>query len=165
MRTEDLRQYLSDYELRSHCSKANIDNIRRILSSFFSWLEDEDYILKSPIRRIKKIRSTRTVKDTYSDESLEKMRDGAKTLRDLAIIDLLASTGMRVGELVKLDIADETSSVVNALFLAKVTRSDQSTLMHERKSIFGTTLHPELIAPPPYSSRCASHIADSASAE
>lgn len=59
MRTEDLRQYLSDYELYSHCSKANIDNIRRILSSFFSWLEDEDYILKSPIRRIKKIRSTR----------------------------------------------------------------------------------------------------------
>lgn len=106
MRTEDLRQYLSDYELRSRCSKANIDNIRRILSSFFSWLEDEDYILKSPIRRIKKIRSTKTVKDTYSDESLEKMRDGAKTLRDLAIIDLLASTGMRVGELVKLDIAD-----------------------------------------------------------
>lgn len=106
MRTEDLRQYLSDYELRSRCSKANIDNIRRILSSFFSWLEDEDYILKSPIRRIKKIRSTRTVKDTYSDESLEKIRDGAKTLRDLAIIDLLASTGMRVGELVKLDIAD-----------------------------------------------------------
>ncbi len=106
MRTEDLRQYLSDYELHSHCSKANIDNIRRILSSFFSWLEDEDYILKSPIRRIKKIRSTRTVKDTYSDESLEKMRDGAKTLRDLAVIDLLASTGMRVGELVRLNIAD-----------------------------------------------------------
>lgn len=106
MRTEDLRQYLSNYELQSRCSKANIDNIRRILSSFFSWLEDENYILKSPVRRIKKIRSARTVKDTYSDESLEKMRDGAKTLRDLAIIDLLASTGMRVGELVKLDIAD-----------------------------------------------------------
>lgn len=106
MRTEDLRQYLSNYEIGSRCSKANIDNIRRILSSFFSWLEDEDYILKSPIRRIKKIRSTKTVKDTYSDESLEKMRDGAKTLRDLAVIDLLASTGMRVGELVKLNIAD-----------------------------------------------------------
>ena len=104
--TDDLRQYLTNYELQSHCGKTNLDNIRRILSSFFSWLEDEDHILKSPIRRIKKIRSTRSVKETYSDESLEKMRDGAKTLRDLAIIDLLASTGMRVGELVKLDIAD-----------------------------------------------------------
>ena len=106
LRTKDLRQYLSNYELRSHCSKANIDNIRRILSSFFSWLEDEDYILKSPIRRIKKIRAVMPVKDTYTDEMLEKMRDGAKTLRDLAMIDLLSSTGMRVGELVNLDLAD-----------------------------------------------------------
>lgn len=106
MRTDDLRRYLSEYEESSQCSKANIDNIRRILSSLFSWLEDEDYILKSPIRRIRKIKSARTVKDTYTDEALEKMRDGAKTLRDLALIDLLASTGMRVGELVKLDIAD-----------------------------------------------------------
>lgn len=106
MRTEDLRRYLTDYECASHCSKVNIDNIRRILSSFFSWLEDEDHILKSPVRRIRKIKSTRTVKETYTDEALEKMRDGVKTLRDLALIDLLASTGMRVGELVKLDIAD-----------------------------------------------------------
>ena len=106
MRTEDLRRYLTDYERTSHCSKVNIDNIRRILSSFFSWLEDEDHILKSPVRRIRKIKSTRTVKETYTDEALEKMRDGVKTLRDLALIDLLASTGMRVGELVKLDIAD-----------------------------------------------------------
>lgn len=106
MRTEDLRRYLTDYERASRCSKVNIDNIRRILSSFFSWLEDEDHILKSPVRRIRKIKSTRTVKETYTDEALEKMRDGAATLRDLALIDLLASTGMRVGELVKLDIAD-----------------------------------------------------------
>lgn len=106
MRTEDLRRYLTDYERASHCSKVNIDNIRRILSSFFSWLEDEDHILKSPVRRIRKIKSTRTVKETYTDEALEKMRDGATTLRDLALINLLASTGMRVGELVKLDIAD-----------------------------------------------------------
>ena len=106
MRTEDLRRYLTDYERASHCSKVNIDNIRRILSSFFSWVEDEDHILKSPVRRIRKIKSTRTVKETYTDEALEKMRDGVKTLRDLALIDLLASTGMRVGELVKLDIAD-----------------------------------------------------------
>lgn len=106
IRTEDLRSYLCNYELRSQCSKVSIDNVRRILSSFFSWLEAEDYILKSPIRRIRKIKTTRTVKEIYSDEALERMRDGAKTARDLAIVDLLASTGMRVGELVKLNRND-----------------------------------------------------------
>ena len=104
--TDDLRQYLAAYQLRNGCSKANIDNVRRILSSFFAWLEDEDYILKSPVRRIHKIRTTQTVKETYSDEVLEIMRDGCETVRDLALIDLLASTGMRVGELVRLNIED-----------------------------------------------------------
>ena len=104
--TDDLRQYLADYQQKSACSKANIDNVRRILSTFFAWLEDENYILKSPVRRIHKIRTTKSVKETYSDEALEMMRDGCKTERDLAMIDLLASTGMRVGELVRLDIAD-----------------------------------------------------------
>ena len=106
IQTDELRIYLSEYQQNSQCSKANIDNIRRILSSFFSWLEDENYILKSPVRRIHKIRTTKTVKETYTDESLETMRDKCGNLRDLAIIDLLASTGMRVGELVKLNISD-----------------------------------------------------------
>lgn len=104
--TEDLRKYLSDYHEKNNCSKSNIDNIRRILSSFFSWLEDEDYILKSPVRRIHKIKSAKTVKETYTDEMLECMRDNCGSLRDLAIIDMLASTGMRVGELVHLNIED-----------------------------------------------------------
>lgn len=104
--TEDLRKYLSDYHEENNCSKSNIDNIRRILSSFFSWLEDEDYILKSPVRRIHKIKSSKTVKDTYTDEMLECMRDNCDSVRDLAIIDMLASTGMRVGELVHLNIED-----------------------------------------------------------
>lgn len=104
--TEDLRKYLSDYHEENNCSKSNIDNIRRILSSFFSWLEDEDYILKSPVRRIHKIKSAKTVKETYTDEMLEYMRDNCDLLRDLAIIDMLASTGMRVGELVHLNIED-----------------------------------------------------------
>lgn len=104
--TDDLRQYLADYQLRNNCSKANIDNVRRILSTFFSWLEDENYILKSPVRRIHKIRTTKSVKETYTDEVLEMMRDGCETIRDLAMIDLLASTGMRVGELVQLNIED-----------------------------------------------------------
>ena len=106
MQTDDLRPYLSDSHQQTQCSKGNIDNIRRIMSSFFTWLEDENYILKSPVRRIHKIRSNKTVKETYTDEALETMRDQCGCLRDLAMIDLLASTGMRVGELVHLNKDD-----------------------------------------------------------
>lgn len=106
MQTDDLRTYLSDYQQQTQCSRSNIDNIRRIMSSFFTWLEDENYILKSPVRRIHKIRSNQTVKETYTDEALETMRDQCGSLRDLAMIDLLASTGMRVGELVRLNRDD-----------------------------------------------------------
>lgn len=104
--TEDLRIYLDNYQRISGVSRVTIDNIRRILSSFFSWLEDEDYIQKSPVRRIHKVKTCRTVKETYSDEALELMRDHSECVRDLALIDMLASTGMRVGELVKLDKSD-----------------------------------------------------------
>lgn len=104
--TEDLRVYLSEYQKKNNASKQTIDNIRRILSSFFTWLEDEDYILKSPVRRIHKIKTMKQVKETYSDEVLERLRDNCKTIRDLALIDMLASTGMRVGELVKLNRVD-----------------------------------------------------------
>lgn len=104
--TDDLRKYLTDYQNVHKSSRVTIDNIRRILSSFFSWLEDEDYIVKSPVRRIHKVKSATTIKETYSDESLELMRDNCNSLRDLALIDILASTGMRVGELVLLNIDD-----------------------------------------------------------
>ena len=104
--TDDLRSYLNDYQLTSGATKVTVDNIRRILSSFFSWPEDEDYIVKSPVRRIHKVKVGKTVKETYSDEALEQMRDHCEGIRDLALIDLLASTGMRVGELVKLNRND-----------------------------------------------------------
>ena len=104
--TEMLRDYLAKYQLNNNCGKVTIDNIRRNLSSFFSWLEDEDYIIKSTVRRIHKVRTGTTVKETFSDESIEKLRDGCADVRDLAIIDLLYSTGIRVGELVNLDRKD-----------------------------------------------------------
>lgn len=104
--TDDLRLYLSKYQSQRKSSKVTIDNIRRILSSFFSWLEDEDYILKSPVRRIHKIKTGKCIKETYTDEALEHLRDNSTELRDIAMIDLFASTGMRVGELVQLDRED-----------------------------------------------------------
>ena len=104
--TEDLRLYLTEYQSKNQSSRVTIDNIRRILSSFFSWLEDEDYIIKSPVRRIHKVKTVSNIKETYSDEDLERMRDNCEELRDLAMIDMLASTGMRVGEMVLLNRDD-----------------------------------------------------------
>ena len=106
METDDLRTYLTEYQQEKNSSKVTVDNIRRILSSFFSWLEDEDYILKSPARRIHKVKAALTIKETHTDEALEKMRDNCDETRDLALIDILASTGMRVGELVLLNRND-----------------------------------------------------------
>ena len=133
--TDDLRGYLSYYQIERKASKTTIDNIRRILSSYYSWLEDEDYILKSPVRRIHKIKTTKVVKDTYSDEDLEKMRDNCNCLRDLAIIDMLASTGIRVGELVGLNRADINFNERECIVLGKgdkerVVYFDARTKLH-----------------------------------
>lgn len=117
--TDDLRIYLTQYQNRKNLSKVTVDNVRRILSSFFSWLEDEDYILKSPVRRIHKVKTTSNIKETYSDESLELMRDSCTELRDLAMIDMLASTGMRVGEMILLNRSDVNFSDRECIVLGK----------------------------------------------
>ncbi len=104
--TDDLRSYLSDYQEKKSSSKVTMDNIRRILSSFYGWLEDEDYIIKSPVRRIHKVKAGKVVKEVFSDENLEKMRDSCDADRDEVIIDMLASTGMRIGEMVLLNRDD-----------------------------------------------------------
>lgn len=104
--SDDLRSYLNDYEAERGAGKVTIDNIRRIMSSFFSWLEDEDYVVKSPVRRIHRVKCAQVTKDVFTDEQVESLREGCTCTRDLAIIEILASTGMRVGELVRLDIAD-----------------------------------------------------------
>ena len=138
--TNDLRSYLTDYQIERKSSKVTIDNIRRILSSFFSWLEDEDYILKSPVRRIHKVKTATTIKETYTDEALETMRDNCETLRDLAMIDMLASTGMRVNwyfSIVMTSILRNES----AWFLVKAARNEWFTSMPAPKYICKIILH------------------------
>lgn len=119
IQTEDLRKYLTDYQMQNGSSKVTIDNIRRILSSFFAWLEDEDYIIKSPVRRIHKVKTVSNIKETYTDEELELMRDSCEELRDLAIVDMLASTGMRIGEMVLLNRNDLNFNERECIVLGK----------------------------------------------
>lgn len=101
--TDNIRAYLDDYSANSSTSKVSMDNIRRVLSSFFSWLEEEDYIRKNPVKRIHKIKALKTIKQAYTEENIETLKDSCSSLRDKVIIELLASTGMRVGELVSLN--------------------------------------------------------------
>ena len=117
--TETLRNYLSNYKNNSTAGMVTIDNIRRTLSSFFAWLENEDYIEKSPVRRIYKVKATKKVKETFTDENLEKLRDTCSNVRDLAILELLISTGMRVGELTKLNISDMNFQERSCIVLGK----------------------------------------------
>ena len=117
--TETLRNYLADYKSNSNAGMVTIDNIRRILSSFFAWLGNEDYIVKSPVRRIHKVKATKKVKETLTDENLEKLRDTCSNVRDLAILELLISTGMRVGELTRLNISDMNFQERSCIVLGK----------------------------------------------
>ena len=117
--TETLRNYLSNYKNNSTVGMVTIDNIRRTLSSFFAWLENEDYIVKSPVRRIHKVKATKKVKETLTDENLEKLRDTCSNVRDLAILELLISTGMRVGELTRLNISDMDFQERSCIVLGK----------------------------------------------
>ena len=144
MQTDDLRAYLTEYQEKHGSSRVTIDNIRRILSSFFSWLEDEDHILKSPVRRIHKVKTATNIKDTYTDEELEKMRDNCTELRDLAIVDMLASTGMRIGEMVLLNKADINFNERECVVFGKgdkerVVYFDARTKIHLQNYIDGRT--------------------------
>lgn len=155
--TDDLRDYLTNHQTERGSSRVTIDNIRRILSSFFAWLEDEDYIVKSPVRRIHKVKTGTNIKETYSDEALELMRDECKELRDLAMIDMLASTGMRVGEMVLLNREDINFTERECVVFGKgdkerIVYFDARTKIHlqnylESRSDFNPALFVSLKAP------------------
>ncbi len=138
--TDDLRLYLTKYQERHNSSRVTIDNIRRILSSFFSWLEDEGCIFKSPIRRIHKVKTDKIIKETYTDEELETLRDNSPTIRDLAMIDMLASTGMRIGEMVLLNkddinFAERECKVLGKGNKERIVYFDARTKLHLKQYI------------------------------
>ena len=138
--TDEIRTYLSNYKVNSSCGSITIDNIRRVLSSFFSWLEDEDYIIKSPVRRIHKIKTAIVVKEVLTDENLERLRDECENIRDLSLIELLISTGMRVGELVNLNISNLNFEDRSCIVLGKGNKErevyfDAKTKLHLKQYI------------------------------
>lgn len=138
--TNEIRNYLSNYKENSSCGSTTIDNIRRVLSSFFSWLEDEDYIIKSPVRRIHKIKTAVVVKEVLTDENLERLRDECENIRDLSLIELLISTGMRVGELVNLNINSLNFEDRSCIVLGKGNKErevyfDAKTKLHLKEYI------------------------------
>lgn len=138
--TNEIRNYLSNYKDNSSCGTTTIDNIRRVLSSFFSWLEDEDYIIKSPVRRIHKIKTAVVVKEVLTDENLERLRDECENIRDLSLIELLISTGMRVGELVNLNINSLNFEDRSCIVLGKGNKErevyfDAKTKLHLKEYI------------------------------
>lgn len=138
--TNEIRNYLSNYKENSCCGSTTIDNIRRVLSSFFSWLEDEDYIVKSPVRRIHKIKTAVVVKEALTDENLERLRDECENIRDLSLIELLISTGMRVGELVNLNINSLNFEDRSCIVLGKGNKErevyfDAKTKLHLKEYI------------------------------
>lgn len=138
--TNEIRNYLSDYKDSSSCGSTTIDNIRRVLSSFFSWLEDEDYIMKSPVRRIHKIKTAVVVKEVLTDENLERLRDECENIRDLSLVELLISTGMRVGELVNLNINSINFEDRSCIVLGKGNKErevyfDAKTKLHLKEYI------------------------------
>ena len=138
--TNEIRNYLSNYKDNSSCGATTIDNIRRVLSSFFSWLEDEDYIIKSPVRRIHKIKTAVVVKEVLTDENIEKLRDECENIRDLSLIELLISTGMRVGELVNLNINSLNFEDRSCIVLGKGNKErevyfDAKTKLHLKEYI------------------------------
>ena len=138
--TNEIRNYLSNYKDSSSCGSTTIDNIRRVLSSFFSWLEDEDYIVKSPVRRIHKIKTAVVVKEVLTDENLERLRDECENIKDLSLIELLISTGMRVGELVNLNINSLNFEDRSCIVLGKGNKErevyfDAKTKLHLKEYI------------------------------
>lgn len=138
--TEDIRNYLSKYKEETNCSATTIDNVRRIFSTFFSWLEDEDYIVKSPVRRIHKVKTAITVKETFTDENIETMRDNCKSIRNLSLVEMLYSTGMRVGEIVNLNTSDLNFENRSCIVLGKGNKQrevyfDAKTKLHIQEYI------------------------------
>ena len=136
MTTQDIRQFL--LHCHSTMKPVSVNNVKRIYSSFFQWLENEEYILKSPVKRIGNIKVDKVIKKPFSITETEKLRIGCETLRLRAMLEFLLSTGVRVGELVKLNINDIDMSDRSCIVFGKGAKQrevffNERTLIHLNK--------------------------------
>lgn len=113
VQTNHIRFYLANREMNDKVSKTTQDNERRILSSFFGWLTAEEYIDKNPMLRIKAIRTEKKKKKAFTEVEIERLRNGCIDKRERCIVEVLLSTGCRVGGLVGMNISDiQNDSIV-----------------------------------------------------
>lgn len=103
--TDDVRVYLAFKKLEK-VSDNTLNNIRRVLSSFFSWCTEESIIHKNPMLRIKGVRQTKKIRKPFTDDEMELLRSSARTKRDKAIVEFLFSTGCRVSEMISVNRDD-----------------------------------------------------------
>jgi len=103
---DDIRCWMAAHKEKNNCTNVTMNNMRRNLSAFFGWLENEDYITKSPMRRIANIKTPKVIRKILTQEMIEKLRYACVNTCELSIVDFLLSTGVRVGELVRLNRTD-----------------------------------------------------------
>lgn len=126
MVTDDIRYYLAIRQIEDKISLTSIDNERRIINSFFEWLALEDYVHKNIVKPIKKIRFKKKKKKAFTPVEISKIKDACLSLkteekqkRALALIEVLLSTGCRVGEISGLTIDNIDLDIGTAVVLGK----------------------------------------------
>lgn len=115
VRPNDIRMYIYYYKQHRNASNSYLDSIRRTLSSFFSWLVDNEYLIRNPCASIERIKFQPAERNPLTSYELEVLRWNCNTIREKALVDFLFSTGVRVSECQDVNISDinwEARSVV-----------------------------------------------------
>lgn len=103
---DDIRLYLALRVQRDGVTKCTANNGKRNLSSFYTWLQKEEILLKNPMNKVENIKESKKKKKAFELEDIERIRMGCRTNYERAIVEVLASTWCRVSELAQMKIAD-----------------------------------------------------------
>lgn len=134
IQTNDIRFYLSNYQATRGVSKRTLDNERRFLSAFFSWLTIEEIIQKNPMLRIKKVKQDKVIKKPFSDIEVEKLRLNCKNKKEKALVEFMLSTGCRVSEISNVDLNDVNFETGECIVFGKGNK--ERTVYISNKSMY-----------------------------